>query len=980
MKTPLLPLFLLITALTGYSQSKISDALLDEIQKARASGTTVEALIVLNVPFDIRALDAELTLQKATCHERGVAVVTALMEHAERTQAELVSYLESRMGKDVIRYQPFWITNIIYVEARPEALLDAAQHRDVGQLEQNERLEMIRPVIAQPAARMPGHAEPGLRAINADKMWQLGFTGEGVIVGLLDTGVDGLHPALSGNWHGNSVPASQAWYDQKWGTTFPTDGEDGHGTHVTGIMTGLDPGTADTIGVAFRSEWICARHGNWTTQEFLNTFQWMADPDGNPETTEDMPAVMNNSWYMDHPSCYPTYIDGITNLEAAGVAVIFAAGNFGPDASTVTTPAKCNYNSMQVFSVGALDGNYEDLPVAPFSSRGPTECTLGGDQIKPEVSAPGTSIRSSYLNGSYVYFAGTSMAAPHVCGAIALLKQAFPDKTGNELKQMLYETARDLGEPGEDNTYGMGIIDVYQAYIENAESSNPRPPNHVSAFSDYATPTTVSVTWTDPTTLIGGETLKDFEIQVCRDNQLVANIPEGQESFEDNGLTDGHYYEYTVNTLDLSTGSLSIARKVKVWAGGSPNPGAPSNLSGSYNIFGITLTWTDPVTQSDGTPLDDLAKIYIYRDQVLLDSVIAGAESYNDNDPLSEQTYAYYLRSADNEIPVNISQATPETEIFAGTRPDILIYYGTGYGPVLDYVDSVYRAIRFFNIPVYRTNNLSKFGWPVDYDAVFVITGMYITYGHVLTAQDGSMLSIYLNSGGSVYMEGNMCFNSANVMVGGYNIRPWLGLDLGDWTLDPVTELSGLNEFSGMDFQYPGLGHIWDILNPSTSTSTLWEDPGTGNIYGVYNEYNTGKIIGSVLPYGGLADQENPENKHYLMCRYLEMLGVDVGCYVGMEEHAGGGKQEAVSVYPNPTFGRSEIRYQVGGQRSAVGGNVRLTVHDITGKQVCSLIDEVQAQGEYVVDFDVSSLPAGIYLVRLQAGEASETTKMVVIK
>ena len=106
----------------------------------------------------------------------------------------------------------------------------------------------------------------------------------------------------------------------------------------------------------------------------------------------------------------------------------------------------------------------------------------------------------------------------------------------------------------------------------------------------------------------------------------------------------------------------------------------------------------------------------------------------------------------------------------------------------------------------------------------------------------------------------------------------------------------------------------------------------------------------------------------------------------------------SVMIYPNPAFLRSEIRYQVGGQQSAacpeesrrrrdklrdegsaVGGNVKLTLHDITGKQILFLADQAQAAGEHVVDFDVSGLPAGIYVVRLEAGEAVVTEKMVVM-
>jgi bacillopeptidase F len=171
-------------------------------------------------------------------------------------------------------------------------------------LDPNERFESTRPVAGQQAPKMPGHAEPGLKAINAHKMWQLGFTGEGVILGSLDTGVDGLHPALNWNWHGNFAPASAAWHDPANGTLFPTDA-DGHGTHTMGTMAGLDTVTADTVGIAYRSQWICARLITFTTSEIINNFQWMLNPDGNPFTTDDMPAVINNSWYAGNPSCFP---------------------------------------------------------------------------------------------------------------------------------------------------------------------------------------------------------------------------------------------------------------------------------------------------------------------------------------------------------------------------------------------------------------------------------------------------------------------------------------------------------------------------------------------------------------------------------------------------------------------------------------------------------------------------------------------------
>ncbi|MCK9203130.1 MAG: S8 family serine peptidase [Bacteroidales bacterium] len=973
MKAKILVILLFLFAGPGYSQEKISPALQEEIQKAQSTGTTVEAMIWLNDQYNTDALDQQLTRQNATAHERGVAVVTSLMEYAQRTQGYLLAYLESRINADVIRYNAFWITNVIFIEAKPEFIFELAQQSDVGMLEPNERFEMVRPVAGQPAPKMPGHAEPGLQAINAHKMWQLGYTGKGVILGSLDTGVEGLHPALGRNWHGNFVPASESWHDPSNGTLFPTD-IDGHGTHTMGIMAGLDTVTADTIGIAYRSHWICARLITFTTSEIVNNFQWMLNPDGNPLTTDDMPAVINNSWYAGNPYCDPPYISAVINLENAGVAVIFAAGNFGPGPTTVTTPARCNYDALRIFSVGAVDGNYEDLPIAPWSSRGPTNCTLGGDQIKPEVSAPGMCVRSSYIPvGSYMYLGGTSMAAPHVCGAIALLKQAFPTKSGTALKQMLYETARDLGEPGEDNTYGMGIIDVYQAYIENIAQENPRPPDDVIAYSDYLTPSTVALSWSDPAKLVNGQPLVNFEISIFRDNAPVAVIAPDVKSFIDTGLTDRQQYVYQVQAHDLNTGNLSIERTVTVFAGGSPIPASPGNMSGAWNglMQKIVLTWTDPVTQSDGTPIDDLAMIYIYRDQELLDSVAPGIQTYNDGAQLYEQTFSYTLVAGDNETPVNRSQPSDETEVFAGTRPDVLVYYGSASGPVLDYVDSVYRALRFLNIPVHKTSDLAEFGLPLNYEAVFVITGMIIPYDHQLNSTDGSRLLAYLNGRGSIYVEGNMCFNSGPVMAGTYNIRPWLGLNLGSWTFDPVNELSGMNQLAGLNFQYPGLGLVWDILNPSTSTK-IWKDPVSGNIFGVYNEYNTGKIIGVVQPYGGLADTAIPGNKPYLMCRYLQMLGINLLCYSVNVEENDVPIGISMTCFPNPFSKSTTLDYSLG-----ASSRITATLLDMKGISLKTLFEGMQSAGNHRLVIDGEHLPDGIYICRLMSGTKVFMKKLV---
>ena len=188
-----------------------------------------------------------------------------------------------------------------------------------------------------------------------------------------------------------------------------------------------------------------------------------------------MPDAINNSWFDPgvNGECNSAYVNILNAAEAVGIAIVFSAGNDGPNASTITSPKNINTDLVNSFAVGAVNGNSNTFTIAGFSSRGPSIC--GGEEsllIKPEVSAPGQNVRSCELDGSYGLKSGTSMAAPHVAGAIVLLKEAFPTLTGTEIKLALYFTCRDLGTVGEDNTYGMGIIDVLAAFNYLVDQGN----------------------------------------------------------------------------------------------------------------------------------------------------------------------------------------------------------------------------------------------------------------------------------------------------------------------------------------------------------------------------------------------------------------------------------------------------------------------------------------------------------------------------
>ena len=302
----------------------------------------------------------------------------------------------------------------------------------------------------------------------------MGYTGHGQIAMILDTGMDRDHPSLINNWRGLYFPGQ--------GYTGigpePTDCN-GHGSHVTGTVAGINRITRDTIGVAFNAHWIAAPidlAGGCTDIGLttIGTFQFALNPDGDISTSSDMPAAINNSW-GGGPGCgnNTTLSNTLTNLETAGIGVVWAAGNSGPGASTVSSQADITLSLVNTFAVGWLNGNNPSFPISGGSSRGPSACgDTGSLLIKPEVSAPGSQVRSCNGNGGFMSISGTSMASPHVTGSIVLLKEAFPELTGEEIKLALYFTCTDLGVTGEDNTYGMGIIDVEAAFNYLVDQGN----------------------------------------------------------------------------------------------------------------------------------------------------------------------------------------------------------------------------------------------------------------------------------------------------------------------------------------------------------------------------------------------------------------------------------------------------------------------------------------------------------------------------
>ena len=427
---------------------------------AAAPGEYVTAIVKMNTVADLKALRG---------NRKGV--FSELRAVSRQTQDGLGRYLESSAVKPKVRLiRHFWIDNLMLVQATPDVIREIAARPDVREVFDNFT------VTVPPRPDDGGHAtlqqaaplwDP-LQKIGVKQVWSTyGINGTGVVVGGLDTGVDINHPDISGkmktlNPADPTYPGGWAEFDANGNIipgSVPHD-SDQHGTHTTGTAIG---GSASgySIGVApgaHLMHGLVIPGGSGTFAQVAGGMEWIIDPDNNP-ATNDGAQVVNMS--LGGTGTYSEMVAPTDNMVAANVFPSFSIGNSGPGASTTGSPG----NVPSAFGVGATDSL--DV-IASFSSRGPVTWNYPpyvGTWIKPDISAPGVLIFSSVPGGTWEVagWSGTSMAAPHVTGTVALMIQANPTLTVEQVKLLLQQTAIDRGDPGMDNTYGWGRVNAFGA-------------------------------------------------------------------------------------------------------------------------------------------------------------------------------------------------------------------------------------------------------------------------------------------------------------------------------------------------------------------------------------------------------------------------------------------------------------------------------------------------------------------------------------
>jgi len=477
-----IPYFLIIvltfSLLGAYQSAQATGAVWRSLSpKANKVDGSLQATLDNSAPGDmltvIVTLDKQADLSRVNGANRAArlqGVIQALQATANSTQGRLTGLLNTYRSQGLVEsFTPFWVFNGFSVTATVEVINALAQNPDVYSITPDD-IQII-PTYGTP--------EANISMVNAPALWDQGYTGQGVVVASMDSGVDVTHPDLSSRWRGGS----NSWYDPYGQHSTPVD-LTGHGTWTTGVMVGGDAG-GTSIGVAPGAQWIAVKIFNdqsgSTATAIHQGFQWLLDPDGNPNTA-DAPQVVNNSWSIGTtPGCNLEFEPDLEALRAAGILPVFAAGNGGPNNNTSFSPA----NNPAAFAVGAVDNNDQ---IYTYSSRGPSNCG-GSTGPFPKLVTPGVSVHTTDKYGLYATETGTSLAAPHVAGGLALLLSAYPDLDAGMQEQALINTIVDLGASGPDDVFGYGRLDLFSAFgwAATAPTSTPPPPTDTAVPTDTPT-------------------------------------------------------------------------------------------------------------------------------------------------------------------------------------------------------------------------------------------------------------------------------------------------------------------------------------------------------------------------------------------------------------------------------------------------------------------------------------------------------------
>lgn len=521
-----------------------------------------------------------------------------------------------------------------------------------------------------------------------------------------------------------------------------------------------------------------------------------------------------------------------------------------------------------------------------------------------------------------------------------------------------------------DTTYG-GAWLIRAVVSPLGDSLDPLPPTNLSAYSDYTTPTSITLSWTDPSHYVGGDSLTDFQIEIwmssgSKDSTLVATVPAGIETDTVTGLSDGTLYYFYLRAKDNNDSTSSFV-STSWYAGGSPYPAPPTNLVGNVmDETTVQLTWINPATQSDGTPIDDLAGINIYVDGSLAStystSTPGAPVSYNIN--VTPGTHLIYITAFDNETPVH--ESDPSDTILVVTN----VHTGGPDGFGYTYIDSDYNGGPSFNwIDITSTGTPMNLG--DDDNTVVNLSFSFPFY-------DTTYNFINIQSNGTVTFDSS-----------------YTGLSNSPLPTDAYSGPKDIVAFYWADQNPSGHGQVYFQDFGSYAVVEFYEVPEYGG--STYNTYevvlhDNGDIYMNYLSVTDYSDETigiqdasayGSGNNWYLQYTFdgdpvvpHDSLTIYFARPVSVgESPISNGRFALLGTATNPVKGISNVSFVV-----PKVSNVNLSLFDITGRKVKELYSGRVNAGVHRVRFDASSLASGVYFIKMSAGSFTDVAKILVVK
>lgn len=471
----------------AFSQNTI-DSRLQEILNQK-DNEMIDVNIIFKSQIDYSQLRnrANMTLDKKL---RRDMLVDELKLFSEQKQQDVISLLQAeKSSKRVYNIRTYWLSNAISCTASRDVIYMLAEHPDIEIIGYDELQRMIPEEIVQdyePVSQRDGDIDmtDNIKMVNADKVWELGYTGKGVIVAVIDSGVNYNHADLKDHlWDGGAQYPNHG-YNVFDNNDDPMDGT-GHGTHCAGTICG-DGTSGIHTGIAPDATLMCVKaldqYGYGTASTFVAGMQFAVEHQAD---ILSMSVGIMNASVTDKTWLRNTCVNALE----LGVIASVAAGNDGnmimaQVPNNVRTPGNCpppwlhpdqeiNSGGLScVVCVGAIDyfeNMYENESKGPvtWSDTEFMDYPYGGDNIgliRPDVCAPGVGIKSldGSNNNGYNLKSGTSMATPCVAGIMALMLDKQSDLTPAEICMTLETTAKKLTET-KSNIHGSGLVDAFKA-------------------------------------------------------------------------------------------------------------------------------------------------------------------------------------------------------------------------------------------------------------------------------------------------------------------------------------------------------------------------------------------------------------------------------------------------------------------------------------------------------------------------------------